>query len=252
MFLTLVGYSVMYFLIEDDMTGFTISAEIMFLFLTLIPLKRYFSTLETPLVSQIILFILGILLNYGFGIVSFLFDWNKSVTYTVWWVIVNVFILSAYTVFSLLRDKGAALIALVCSIISFLMFIGIGIALIVGYNLIAEGIAVIAVAIYYGYAIALYFIYLWKNKSIPWFLYPISIILVIITCFAVMIYAFVVESFNDFYGFSLTYLVINFLLLLYSIYLLYVNMRNRFDRPNFFSPYGNPVFKFDPSINSVV
>jgi hypothetical protein len=88
------------------------------------------------------------------------------------------------------------------------------------------------------------------SKSIPWFVYPISIGLVVLTSFAIMIYSWVDDSFDNFYGFSITYLVINILLFFYAIYLIYNDQENRMDRPNFFSPYGSPVFKYDPNISS--
>lgn len=66
-----------------------------------------------------------------------------------------------------------------------------------------------------------------------------------------MIYAFVVDSFDDFYGFSITYLVLNFLVLLLAIYLLIMDIRNRFEKPNFYSPYGYPIYKYDLQIKSV-
>ena len=66
-----------------------------------------------------------------------------------------------------------------------------------------------------------------------------------------MIYAFVVETFDNFVGFSVTYLVINLLILLYACSLLLSDIMNRFDRPNFYSAYGTPVYKYDNSLKSV-
>lgn len=29
-----------------------------------------------------------------------------------------------------------------------------------------------------------------------------------------------------------------------------MDILNRYDRPNFFSPYGSPIFKYDPAVQS--
>ncbi len=71
MFCSLVGYCVVFTLNQRKATAVIISVEIIFLFLTFIPTKRYFSTLETPNAGQIISFALGLSLNYAFGIVSY-------------------------------------------------------------------------------------------------------------------------------------------------------------------------------------
>lgn len=79
-----------------------------------------------------------------------------------------------------------------------------------------------------------------------------TFIIIVATCFAIMIYAFVVETFDNFYGFSVTYLVINLLILLYGTSSLMKDYLNRFDRPNFYSAYGSPIYKYNPEIKSVV
>ena len=86
----------------------------------------------------------------------------------------------------------------------------------------------------------------------PWIIYPISGIIIVGACVTVMIYAFTDKTFDNFYGFSVTYLVINFLILLYGTYQLYSDFIDRFDHPNFYSAYGSPVYKYDSQIHSVV
>jgi hypothetical protein len=65
-----------------------------------------------------------------------------------------------------------------------------------------------------------------------------------------MIYGFIDDSFDDFIGFSITYLVINFLIIIYGAYSMFMDILSRYDRPNFFSPYGSPIFKYDPAVSS--
>ena len=149
------------------MTAILISVEIIFLFLTIIPMKRYFCTLETPNVFQIISFALGIVLNYTIGITSYTANWNRSDVWTIWWAVINIFILSLYAALALLRDKGLSIITYIVCGVSIALLILAGILIIVLFKSIALGIALIGVGIYYGYVIALYLIYLYRNKSLP-------------------------------------------------------------------------------------
>jgi hypothetical protein len=150
-----------------------------------------------------------------------------------------------------LRDKGLHIITYIVSAISILLLILAGILIIVLFDSIALGIVLIAISVYYGYVIGLYLIYLFRNKSFPQFLHYITIAIVISTCFAIMIYGFIVDSFDDFYGFTITYLVINFLIIIYAAHSLFMDFADRFDRPNFYSLYGTPVFKYDQTVSSV-
>ena len=213
-------------------------------------MKRYFNTLETPSLFPIISFALGIILNYVFGIISYTVEWNRSNLWTIWWAVINLFLLSLYASLALLRDKGLSLVTYIACIISVLLLMGAGILIIVLFGSFGWGLGVIGVALYYGYIIGLYIIYLLRNKSLPQFLHYITIIIVVLTCFAVMIYSFCVDEFNDFYGFTITYLVINFLIILYGAYALIMDYIDRYERPNFFSPYGTPVFKYDSNVRS--
>ena len=137
------------------------------------------------------------------------------------------------------------------SAVSVLLLIAAGILVIVLFDSIALGIVFIGISVYYGYIIGLYLIYLNRNKSLPQFLHYITTAIILATCFAVMIYGFVSDNFDDFYGFSITYLVINFLIVVYGAYSLFVDYFNRYDQPNFYSPYGTPIFKYDPTVSSV-
>jgi hypothetical protein len=130
-------------------------------------MKRYFCTLETPNIFQIILFAVGIVLNYTIGIISYAINWNRSDTWTIWWAVINVFILSVYAALALLRDKGLSLVTYIVCGVSVALLILAGILIIVLFKSIALGIALIGVAVYYGYIIALYLIYLFRNNSLP-------------------------------------------------------------------------------------
>jgi len=214
-------------------------------------MKRYFCTLETPNVGQIISFTLGLVLNYTFGVISYVVEWNRTDLWTVWWAVINIFLISVYAALALLRDKGIHLVTLIVCVVSVLLLIAAGLLIIIFLKSISLGIVLIAIAVYYGYVIGLYIIYLHKNKSLPQFLHYITVTIVVVTSFSVMIYAFIADDFNDFYGFTITYLVINFLIIVYGAYSLFLDYFDRHDRPNYYSPYGTPVFKYDPAVSSV-
>jgi hypothetical protein len=199
----------------------------------------------------IISFALGIVLNYAFGACSYALDWNRTNLWTIWWAVINIFVLSVYAALAFLRDKGLHLITYIVCAVSVLLLTASGIIILVLFNSIALGVALIGASIYYGYVIALYIIYLVQNKSFPQFIHIITLIIIICTCFAVMIFGFISDSLDDFYGFSITYLVINFLVVVYGAHSLFLDYYNRFDHPNFYSPYGTPIFKYDSSVSSV-
>ena len=112
------------------MTAWTVSVEILVIFLGFIPVKRYFSTFEKPNILQIVSLVCGFLLNYAFGILSYLLKWNNSAAYTVVWAIINVFALLAYAAYCLLRDKGLILPSYIVSVASIVISYGVGILLI--------------------------------------------------------------------------------------------------------------------------
>lgn len=247
MAISLIGYSIAFFYASDrDMTAFIVSVEILVIFLTFIPTKRYFSTFEKPNIGQIISFALGIVLNYAFGIIAYLDWWNRSPGYTVLWAILNIVGLLIYAGGSLVRDKGLTIPSLIVSIVSMVLSFGVGIILIVWFGMIGVGVALLAAAFFYTYFFTVFLIYLKMNKSVPFIIYPITLVLVVGGCFAVMIYAFVADSFDDFYGFSVTYLAINTMILIYATYRIVADIQTRFDEPNFYSAYGTPIYKYSP------
>lgn len=253
MIVSLVAYSLTFFYTENrNMTAFTVSVEILVLFLIFVPTKRYFSTFEKLNVTQIVSFILGIVLNYAFGIVSYIVGWNSSPAYTVLWAIINLLLVAIYAAVCLIRDKGLIPVTIIVSVVSMVISFGPGIILLAWFKSIAVGIALIGVAFYYSYFLGTVLIYKKMNNSVPFAVYPITIIIIVLTCCAVMIYAFVSDDFDDFYGFSVTYLAVNLLGLLYAIYRFGSDILSRIDKPNFYSPYGSPIYKYDFNIKSVV
>lgn len=129
---------------------------------------------------------------------------------------------------------------------------GIGVILLAWFKAIAVGIALLAAAFFYSYFFTAYLIYKKLNNSVPFAIYPITAVILIGPCFVIMIYGFVSSYFDDFYGFSITYLVVNLLGLIYASYRVVSDILNRADKPNFYSPYGSPIYKYDFNLKSVV
>lgn len=178
---------------------------------------------------------MGIALNYAFGIVSYVLEWNRTDLWTIWWAVINIFLLSLYAALALLRDKGLDIRTYIACAISVLLLVAAGVLILVLFDSIALGVvfigkilSILGISVYYGYCLGLYFVYLIKNKSFPQFLHYITIIIIAATSFAVMIYGFVSSEFDDFYGFSITYLVINFLIIVYGAFSLFNDYTDRF------------------------
>jgi hypothetical protein len=196
--------------------------------------------------------ILGIAINYGFGVLSYVLEWNRSPAYSILWTFANPFLVVTYASMNLIQDKGLTRMTIVMCVISMLLSFGPGILLLVWFNLIEVGIVFIGIGFYYTYFVSIYLIYTRMNNSVHFSIYPITICLIVATCFAVMVYSFLSDTFDDFYGFSITYLVVNLLLLIYAIYRVVSDILTRADKPNFYSPYGLPIYKYDYNIKSVV
>jgi hypothetical protein len=140
---------------------------------------------------QIVSFVLGIVLNYAFGVLSYALDWNKSPAYTVLWTVVNPLLVTTYAAINLIQDKGIILPSIIISVVSMLLSFGPGIILLAWFNAIVIGVVLIVVGFYYSYFLATIIIYKKMNNSVPFVIYPITAFIIICTCFAVMVYSFV-------------------------------------------------------------
>jgi len=83
---------------------------------------------------------------------------------------------------------------------------------------IAGGCGLFAFWFFFYYSIFFYYLYTKNNKIMPrkWLIISGSIIL--IACLGSLIASLLITSFNDFLGFSITYLVFTFLLMGYSFF----------------------------------
>lgn len=253
MAIILVAYSLTFFFTQQrDMTAFTVSVELLVLYLIFVPTKRYFSTFEMLNVLQIVSFVLGIVINYTFGVISYALDWNKSSAYTVLWTVVNPLLVTTYAAIQLIQDKGIVPVTIIINVVSMVFSFGPGIILLAWFRSTVVGIVLIGAGFYYSYFMATIIIYKKMNNSVPFVIYPITVILIVLTCFAIMVYSFIDDNFDNFYGFSITYLVINLLILFYATYRVVSDILTRLDKPNFYSPYGAPAYKYDSNIRSAV
>ena len=102
---------------------------------------------------------MAFVINYAFGIVSYLVGWNKSPAYTCVWAIINVLAVLIYAAYCLVRDKGLILPTYIVGISSIVVSYGIGILLIVLFGELVVGIVFLGLAFYYTYAMVVFFIY---------------------------------------------------------------------------------------------
>ncbi len=133
---------------------------------------------------------LGIVLNYAFGIISYAVDWNKSPAYTVLWAVINPLLVFVYAAINLLKDKGLILPTIVICVISMLFSFGPGIILLAWFESIAVGIALLGVGFYYTYFLSAVLVYKKMNDSVPFAIYIVTVVLILGTCCAVMIWSF--------------------------------------------------------------
>lgn len=132
----------------------------------------------------------------------------------------NALIILIYTVRGFLRDYGFGVGSIVATVIFVLFGVGMGIYVLLQISLI-PGIIIIGVFFYAGYMLAIYLIYLYLNKTFPNYLVYITMGVFFVTAISVMIVSYILGSFDDFLGFSITYLIINIIVLGYGGYLLY-------------------------------
>lgn len=195
------------------------------------------------------MFCVGIVLNFAFGGIGLINGWRTEIVWIIWWGFVNPLLLCFYALWGLIRDYGITLLSLVTSVITVVIGIGMGVFVLVAYDL-AGGLAVIGGSLYFAYFLGIGLYYLKNNYSLPRIVLIITAALIILTAVAVMIAAFVIPNFDDFLGFSITYLVLNFMLLGFASYRLLDDIWTRVESPNFFSPYGVPIYKYRGELDS--
>jgi len=103
---------------------------------------------------------LGIALNYAFGIVSYVLEWNQTDLWTIWWAVINIFLLSLYAALALLRDKGLDIKTYIACAISVLLLIAAGVLILVLFDSIALGVVFIGkILIYLRYLCLLWILF---------------------------------------------------------------------------------------------
>lgn len=151
----------------------------------------------------------------------------------------------------MLRDYGFGANSIVASVCFTLVGLGFGVFVLFEVSMIG-GIIILGIFAYVGYMLAIYLVYLKFDKVLPRYLVYTTMGVFFVTATSVMIVSYILNTFDDFLGFSITYLIINVIILGYGIYLLYYDLSTDDERPNFYSPYGLPVYKLDPNIQSAV
>jgi len=68
--------------------------------------------------------------------------------------------------------------------------------------------------------------------------------IIVLICLISLIAAAVSDNFNDFLGFSITWLTINIILIVYGYILIQKDINNKRNEPLFFSPWIFPIYKY--------
>lgn len=116
---------------------------------------------------------------------------------------------------------------------------------------VAAGAAIFGLWFFVYYGLAVFYFYKKNNSSISrrWAIATIS--LVISVCLIALIAAVSVDSFNDFLGFSISYLILNFFFFLYSYTKIHKDILESKQQPMFASPWIFPLYKYDSKIGIV-
>lgn len=116
---------------------------------------------------------------------------------------------------------------------------------------VAAGVAVFGLWFFVYYGLAVFYFYKKNNSSISrkWALATIS--LVISVCLVALIAAVSIDSFNDFLGFSISYLILNFFFFLYAYTKIHKDILESKQQPMFASPWIFPLYKYDSKIGIV-
>ena len=78
--------------------------------------------------------IFGLFINYAFGIVSYTLGWNQTAVYTVFWAVINPFLITTYISYGLFRDKGLTITTCIFSALSVILLSGVGFVLYFGFE----------------------------------------------------------------------------------------------------------------------
>lgn len=89
--------------------------------------------------------------------------------------------------------------------------------------------------LYYG--LGMYQVYVNNNHSVPAKFINISAIILAAVCFIALILSLAIDGFNDFLGFSITYLILNLLVFVYGYRQIQMDLLNRDEEPLFASPW---------------
>lgn len=206
--------------------GLTLSISILVFLLVFLPLKQYFATLISPNKEQIFLIIVGVILNFGWGgyyYYTTIKDQPVQNVGSVFYLIYFVFIMPWGILFvsgffkwsdnnwklSYISNKIELLdtgtLALFFS--SFIFAMGSAAFLMWSRGFGAGG-ALFAFWIFVYYGLIFKYIYERNNKSIPRSLLYFTVGFVVVICLIALILSLAFDSFNDFLGFSITYLTI--------------------------------------------
>jgi hypothetical protein len=112
---------------------------------------------------------------------------------------------------------------MISSGITLLVGIGLGIFVLIT-NTMVGGIIILGIDFFVLYFLASYFYYLKSDKTLPQYYLPITILLVLILSIGSTIALFFVTKYGGFIAFTVSYLIITFVIGFYASYLIYKDL----------------------------
>ena len=117
---------------------------------------------------------------------------------------------------------------------------------------LAAGLGVIGFYFFFYFFHYVYQVYNLNNKSLPRRYRLIVLAIIVLVCLSTLIAAVCISSFNDFVGFSLTWLGLNAILFVYSLNLVRSDWDLKRVEPLYVSPWVFPVYKYEVKTKRVL
>ena len=239
--------------VTNSLTYGTSVAVLLAIFaLILLPLIEYFATGKPLGVFETLQLTLGVLFNFGYGLIYFLYELEQDTDDAS--RLFNILFLTF--LFPIVFTYGSAFYkwqldnwqmkqfsrtALLLAQIACLVFaVTVGLAVNWTYGGILLGVFVI-LTLYVGVMIR----YAANGFYLNYFLKIFTLTLTLIVC-AIGIVVGVMSNLGTFFGFSISYFSIMFFLALYTLQMFILDYNNRDIAPIFYSPWIFPIYKYDP------
>mmetsp|Transcript_963 Transcript_963/g.880 ORF Transcript_963/g.880 Transcript_963/m.880 type:complete len:303 (-) Transcript_963:2447-3355(-) len=237
--------------------GASFSIVIFVLFCELYPISSHYETLSRLNFVQILLMVLGGIATYLYGALVMVDQYDGidgevgAILYGTLYIFFLPIVVMGYAIYKdVITDRKLSKLGLALAIVIVLHLIGFGLFLILT-DFVAAGCGVYAVMVIAVLIALVYRTYVKNNHSFPrWILYAFYITLGIILLM-IFIIAIIVDDFNEFTGFSISFLLIALILGVNVLRRLVIDFKEMSKKPVFYSPWIFPIYRYDPEIGTI-